>query len=73
MVKAHPSIKDNAVYLCDNGAAYCGKHLGASARMTGHDISGFPIYRVTPEAAQETIREGYHIRCEKCGMKAATQ
>jgi hypothetical protein len=39
-------ISDQAIYLADNGAAYCGAHLGVTARMTGRDLSGQAIQRV---------------------------
>lgn len=67
-----------ALYLCDNGACYCGAHLGTSARRTGRDLSGQRIHRVTPaeavEVAAECAREGIatYLACESCGrtMKA---
>lgn len=66
-------FKPNAatIYLGDNGRAYCGEHLGVSARMTGRDISGQKIYALTPEDAQESERYGVTIRCERCGKKAS--
>ncbi len=41
------------LYLCDNGACYCGAHLGASASMTGRDISGQRVSRVTAKDAAD--------------------
>ena len=62
----------DTIYLCDNGAAYCGAHLGASARFTGRDISGQPIYPVRPEDVRENDALGYPaIRCEQCGKTAS--
>lgn len=58
-------ITTEAIYLGDNGRCYCGEHLGASARMTGRDISGQPVYRVTPEDAQEAARMDVTLRCER--------
>lgn len=62
----------DTIYLCDNGAAYCGDHLGISARMTGRDISGQRIMAVTPPMAREYAAE-YHtpVRCEQCHKEAA--
>lgn len=64
-------INDATVYLTDNGAAYCGAHLGATARSTGRDISGQPIMPVTPDVLREaqTILPGYVPKCETCGKE----
>lgn len=59
--------RDDAIYLTDNGAALCGAHLGASARMTGRDISGQPILEVTPDVLAEAEADGYTPKCERCG------
>ena len=64
---AHPSINADTVYLTDNGAAYCGLHLGASAMATGRDISGQEIYAIRPEDLRESGMD--RIRCEECGKK----
>ncbi len=65
------TISDTTVYLCDNGAAYCGRHLGMTARYSGHDISGQPIQPVTPDVVREAQRYGYDVPvCETCGQKA---
>jgi hypothetical protein len=67
-------ITAEAIYLGDNGRCYCGEHLGASAKHTGRDLSGQPIYRVTPEDAQEAARMGANLTCEqpRCGRTART-
>lgn len=67
-------ISDSTVYLTDNGAAYCGAHLGASAKATGRDISGQPIVAVTADVARQANAEcGYVPTCEhpKCGRVAS--
>ena len=56
-------IHPGTIYLTDNGAAYCGEHLGMTAKATGRDLSGQPIYPVSPAEA----REYPSIRCERCG------
>lgn len=63
-------IEPTAIYLCDNGAAYCGDHLGMTAKHTGRDISGQEIYRVTPD---DVAYMGLAVRCEKpgCGRRAS--
>jgi hypothetical protein len=62
-----PKLSDDELYLCDNGACYCGKHCGASARFTGRDISGQPVELVTA-ADQKYFREqiGHALECEAC-------
>ena len=60
-------IRDEALYLCDNGAAYCGTHLGAAARASGWDISGQIIEEVSPEMAATVEGEGLVLRCERPG------
>jgi hypothetical protein len=59
-------MRDTTIYLCDNGAAYCGEHLGATAKATGRDISGQPIMAITPDM-------GVTVTCEqpKCGRRSS--
>ena len=65
-------IADETLYMTDNGRTVCGKHLGASARHTGRDLSGQSIMAVTPEVAQVARDEyGYIPECEDCGKKAS--
>ena len=61
-------IQSEAIYLGDNGRAYCGEHLGMTAKHTGRDISGQPIYKVKPE---DVLQVGDVIVCEvpSCGRK----
>lgn len=63
-------VRMDAVYLTDNGAVYCGRHLGHTAQTTGRDISGQPIMEVTPEIAKAATADGFPIQCEKCGRMA---
>ncbi len=60
-------IKDDTCYLTDNGAVYCGEHLGATARATGRDISGQRIDAITPADAAEADRMGIELQCERPG------
>ena len=62
MTNPTPLLEDTTLYLCDNGACYCGAHCGMSARYTGRDISGQDVDSITPDEARE-----HGIRCEKCG------
>ena len=67
-------INDETLYLCDNGACYCGAHLGTTAKMTGHDISGQKIEAVTPEMAAYAMRTmSVTIKCEnpRCASNAS--
>lgn len=62
---------DSTVYLTDNGATYCGAHLGHTAKTTGRDLSGQPIQPVTPDMARDMADQGFPIRCETCGKGAS--
>ncbi len=65
-------INDTTIYLTDNGAALCGEHLGYTARMTGHDLSGQDILPLTPEIVRAGLADGMAIpECEHCGKKAS--
>lgn len=67
-------IEATAIYFCDNGAAYCGDHLGMTARASGRDISGQPISRVTPDDVREASKMGVKFKCEipSCGREASS-
>ena len=54
-------LNPKALYVCDNGACYCGAHAGYSAKTTGRDISGQLVYEVRPAEAK-----GFGIKCEEC-------
>ncbi len=55
------------IYFCDNGATYCGDHLGMTAKHTGRDRSGQKIHAVTADDAREGAKVGFEITCEMCG------
>lgn len=55
------------IYLGDNGRAYCGEHLGHTARTTGRDLSGQAILAITPEIAADP--DAAEIKCEQCGKR----
>lgn len=60
---------NDAIYLTDNGAAYCGEHLGYSAKTTGRDISGQRIARVSAADAEwwrANNMVGNPPMCETC-------
>ena len=64
------AVRLDALYVTDNGAIYCGEHLGASAKYTGRDISGQPIDEITPAS----LDPGDHFACERpgCGRAVAS-
>jgi len=66
-------VQSEALYLTDNGACYCGAHLGMTAKATGRDISGQPIHRVTPDDVREAKAIGCDLTCEtpRCGRTAS--
>jgi hypothetical protein len=61
-----PILRDDELYLGDNGRCFCGHHAGASARYTGGDISGQPVHRVTDADQREARRLGVTLSCETC-------
>jgi hypothetical protein len=56
-------IRDTTVYLTDNGAVLCGRHLGVTAKTTGRDISGQRILPFTPDIV--AMMDG-RVVCETC-------
>ena len=68
-----PVLKDDTLYIGDNGACYCGKHSGCSARFTGHDISGQKVDPVSPADQRYYVEMmGHEIACESCGQISST-
>ena len=61
-----PVLRDEALYVGDNGALFCGKDAGASARFTGRDISGQRVERVTLKMAERSGLPVAMWRCESC-------
>jgi hypothetical protein len=60
------------LYLTDNGRIICGRHAGASASATAHDISGQPIEPLTAAIAESfTAEAGEPPACEECGHHVA--
>ena len=60
--------RSDVIYLGDNGSAYCGEHLGYTAKVTGRDLSGQRLMTVTPEMVAEA---GFEVKCEECGKPAS--
>ena len=66
------TIVVDAIYECDNGALYCGEHLGCTAAMTGRDISGQKIRAMSTRDNDEfALATGCQIACESCGKQVA--
>ena len=60
--------QSNTIYLGDNGRAYCGAHLGYTAKVSGHDLSGQALLAITPDILAEVQ---YRLACEQCGKVAS--
>ena len=60
-------LQPNALYLGDNGRCFCGNHAGITAKVTGRDLSGQKVQKVTP-ADQEYMRAEFDatFECEDC-------
>jgi hypothetical protein len=65
------TIQNDSLYFTDNGAIYCGAHLGTTARYTGRDLSGQPIERVTPDDVRQAQTSGFALKCETCERAAS--
>ena len=57
MSKPKSLLKPGAIYIGDNGRCYCVDCAGASASLTGRDISGQKIKRIT-KAHLDYLLEG---------------
>jgi hypothetical protein len=58
-----PVLKDDALYIGDNGRVYHGRCSGMSARFTGLDISG---QKVEPVTQYEIQADPELWKCERC-------
>lgn len=59
-----PVLKNDVLYIGDNGRCFCGEHAGCSARYSGRDISGQLVMGLTPKQAKDN-----DLSCERCGHK----
>jgi hypothetical protein len=66
MKNATKTLDPTALYLGDNGRAFCGalKCAGMTAHFTGRTLSGDQVALVPARDAQD-----YGLCCESCGMK----
>ena len=52
-----PVLKPDTIYCADNGRLICLHCAGASAKYTGHDISGQEVFPITGKAKQLWLQE----------------
>ena len=73
MKEPKPVLKDG-LYLGDNGRCFCFEHAGASAKYSGHDISGQKVLRVNEGkddlgffyTHKGPSNKGFRLYCEEC-------
>lgn len=63
-------LHDERLYVCDNGAIYCGAHCGMTAQYTGRDRSGRKVQEYTVKRMTVDLGHGYDFGCESCGRRA---
>ena len=68
MTDLEPALREDTLYLGDNGRCFCGRlHCaGMTAHFTGRDLSGHPVHRVTEDDQREARRLGVELACEGC-------
>jgi hypothetical protein len=61
-----PVLRDDEIYLGDNGR--CGRlqHAGMTAHYTGRELSGQRVHRVTEADQREARHMGVTLACEGC-------
>jgi hypothetical protein len=65
--KLKSKLKPGAIYIGDNGRCYCIDCAGASASLTGHDISGQKIKRITRVDLDYLLQDGTESWACDCG------
>lgn len=62
-----PALQVGALYLGDNGRCFCAAHAGHTAQMTGRDLSGQRVHKIS-ESDQAYARQqfGRALACESC-------
>lgn len=62
---------DDVLWITDNGALLCGRHLGMSAAFSGRDISGQKVVRATANDLHDLeVMIGHAVGCETCAAIA---
>jgi len=68
-----PVLRDDTLYLGDNGRCFCGEMrcAGMTPYFTGRDLSGQRVLRITSEMADRMARDGGQTwpTCEMCGKR----
>jgi hypothetical protein len=72
MKKAKNKLAAGVVYIGDNGMLICQHCAGETARTTGKDISGQPVFALQDDALRMFLQDspGKQIKCE-CGKTTA--
>ncbi|WP_070988462.1 hypothetical protein [Halofilum ochraceum] len=71
MTEQEPLLRDNLLYLGDNGRVFCGACAPESTRYTCIDRGGEEVVEIIPEEARHVEHEeGITTACEICGRKA---
>ncbi len=64
-----PVLRDDQLYLGDNGRITCGAHAGMSARFTGRALDGMPVVEITGATLDAMLADlgpsmAHLLRCE---------
>jgi hypothetical protein len=67
-----PVLREDAIYLGDNGRCFCGRldHAGMTAHFTGRDLSGHCVHEVSEADQREARRMAVVLACETCSALA---
>ena len=63
----HSVLRDDLLYICDNGRILHGKCAGMTARATGYDLDGIECVPMTDDDVRDFIDEFGSCTCERCG------
>jgi len=63
-----PVLKEDQLYIGDNGRIFCGRplHAGATALYTGRDLSGQKLTKITKKVRDEFALLHMIPECEEC-------
>ena len=70
MTMPKPKLRDDALYLGDNGRCFCGAHAGVTARFTGRDLSGQRVMHLTRTLVDASgfNADFYHCETPQCAV-----
>jgi len=66
-------VAPNALYACDSGHTYCGRHLGRTAMDCGRDISGQRVHRYTDAEIRYAQSIDARLDCGECRRLRVTE